>query len=86
MERSVKFDCSERGPHWHRCYPGRADDVFNQEPAGFDAMIAFGETQLSGDTLPTMLREQSYAALATPERITAAQAAVPSSSPRCGRR
>ncbi len=86
MERSVKFDCSERGPHWHRCYPGRADDVFNQEPAGFDAMIAFGETQLSGDTLPTMLREQGYAALATPERITAAQAAVPSSSPRCGRR
>lgn len=37
----LKFDCFTNGPHWHRCYPGRADEITQLAPANADSALQF---------------------------------------------
>ena len=70
----LKFDCFANGPHWHRCYPGRADEITQLAPASADEALQFAMETLR-TRFGSLIEEQGFGALraATDEpAITAA--------------
>jgi hypothetical protein len=58
----LKFDCFVQNPHWHRCYPDRADAIAQLAPATATQALAFAIETL-GTRLGRLLTEQGYGAL-----------------------
>ena len=72
----LKFDCFEKGPHWHRCYPGLPDAITNLEATGFNAAIDFAAAQLR-QNFGGLISEQGFTSLASEETIGEVSAALP---------
>src|SRR5689334_2380674 len=58
----LKFDCFEQGPHWHRCYPDRKDEITQLAPASAAEALRFAIETLSTRFGP-LIAEQGFATL-----------------------
>lgn len=58
----LKFDCFARAPHWHRCYPGRKDEIEQLAPASAAQTLDFALETLRTRFGP-LIAEQGFAAL-----------------------
>jgi hypothetical protein len=59
----LKFDCFAMNTHWHRCYPGRKDEVAQLEPPGKERGLGFAMETLR-DRFAPLIADQGFASLA----------------------